>query len=237
MNFKPELMALLVILAFVFILYLVIRSARKNTAEKNHQVQSLGFVAESELPPRLASRVDDLFKRRDGQAVYIDSIFSRREMDRELFIFDIGNSSDDENDMGTDVFGMISSEFALPRFTLTTLPGFNSDSILGSLMESLLDKVLSLAGKSQDLTRIEITESREFGSQVIVFGSDQSAVQEMLRGIQLSSLLQIKSPIHIAGIGDFLTVDFSLPSSYSSEANDLITQYQQFTQLARYFMR
>ena len=237
MNFTPEILALMVILAFVLTLYLVIRSGRKNAAEKIHQALTMGFEEQSELPPQLASRVEDLFKRRDQQAVYIDSIFSRREMDQELFIFDVSDSSSDDNEMGTEVFGMISSELALPRFSLTTLPGFNSDSFLGGLMEGLLDKVLSLAGKYQDLVRIEFPNNPDFGNQVVVFGSDESAVREMLRGVHLSSLIQGTSPIHIAGSGDFLTVDFSLPSSYGSEENDLISQYQQFTQITRSFMK
>ena len=236
MSFKPELLALLIIMAFGVLLYLAIRTSRKITAEKNHQAQTMGFDALNEPPPQLASRVDEVFKRSDQKAVYIDEIFSKQEGNRELFIFDIQDSSDDDNEMGSEVFGMITSELDLPRFSLTTLPGFSSDSFLGGIMDKLLDKVLSLAEKYQGMSRIEIPNP-DFGDQVIVFGSDEIAVRELMRGIHLSTLTRSQSPIHIAGKGDFITVDFSLPSSYGSNENDLISQFQHFTQISRSFMK
>jgi hypothetical protein len=235
MNFKPELLALLIILAFGVILYLVIRMSRKSAAEKSHQIQTLGFEELSDLPSRLASRAEDTFKRQDQKAIYIDGIFSKKEADRELFIFNISDSNDEDNEMGTEVFGMISSELSLPRFSLTTLPGFINDSLLGGIMDALLDKVLALAEKYQGMIRIEFPDKPGFDNQAVVFGSEETAVRELLRGIHLSTIQPGQAPIHIAGCGDFLTVDFSLPSSYSSDENDLISQYQQFIQITRSF--
>lgn len=237
MKFLPQLVALLIILVFVIIVLLMIRMGRIKTAEKTHQTSNLGFAPLSDLPPQLASRVDDLYKRKDQQAVYIDQIFQRRELDREYFIFDVSDSHDDDNEMGTEVFGLISPEFDLPRFSLTTLPGFNSDSLLGGLMKALLDKVLQLTERYQGMTRIDLSDKPDFGDQVVVFGSDETAVRELLRGIYFSSLSSSNSPLHIAGQGDFLTVDFSLPSSSGSAEGDLISQYQQFEQIARQFQK
>jgi len=237
MNFIPGLLALLVILIFAALLFLAIRVSRRQAAEKIRHALTIGFEEQSELPPQLASRVEDLFKRRNQQAVYIDGIFRRRESDQELFIFNISDSNDDDNEMGTDVFGLISNELDLPRFSLTTLPGFSVDTLLGSIMESLLDKIISIAEKYQEMERIEFPDHPDIDDQVVVFSTDESAVREVFRGIHLSSLISDHSPIHIAGIGDFLTVDFSLPSSYGSEENDLISQYQQFTRISRLFMQ
>jgi hypothetical protein len=236
MKFVPELLALLVILIFAALLLLAIQASKRQAAEKTHLALTMGFERQNELPPQLASRVEDLFKRRDQQAVYIDDIFSRQEYDQELFIFDVSDSNEEDNEMGTEVFGMISNQLALPRFSLTTLPGFSSDTLLGNIMDTLLDKFISLAGKYQQMDRIEFPDDPKFDDQVIVFGSNETAVRDLLRGINLNSLITGRSPIHIAGNGDFLTIDFSLPSSYGSDENDLIAQYQQFTQISRYFM-
>ncbi len=237
MNFKLELLALLVILAFVLFLYLVIRTNRINAAKKIHQSLTMGFEELNVPPSQLTSRIEELFKRHDQQAIYIDEVFSRQETDRELFIFNISDSNREDTQMQTEVFGMISSELELPRFSLSTLPDFNNNSLLGGLMEALLDKVLSLAEKYQGLSRIEFPDKPGFGDQVVVFGSDETAVKEMLRGIHLSNLTPDQSPIHVAGRDDFLTVDFSLPSSYDSNENDLISQFQMFTKIAQIFMK
>ena len=235
MSFIPGLLVLLVILIFAALLLFAIRTSRIQVAEKIHQAQNMGFEKINELPARLASRVEDLYKRRDQRAVYIDDIFSRQESDQELFIFNISDSNEEDNEMGSEVFGLISNEFALPRFSLTTLPGFSSDSLLGNIMESLLDKVISIAEKYQEMERIEFPDHPEFNDQVIVFGRNESAVRDLLLGIHLYSLISGHSPIHISGNGDFLTVDFSLPSSYGAEENDLIAQFNQFTQISRLF--
>jgi len=237
MSFLPVLLALGVILIFATIVFLAIRASRNMTAEKVHLARTLGFEIAPTLPINLANRAEELFQIREDQAITLENVFSRRELDQEFFIFDLHDSSEDDSAVGKDVFGVISRELALPRFSLTTLPGFNSEGLLGGLMEKLLDKILALAGKYQGLSRIEFPDQPEIGDQLIVFGRDEFAVRELLRGIHLDTLITNQSPIHIAGNGDFLTVDFSIPYPSSSTESDLISQYQQFTQIVRTFMK
>lgn len=236
MTIKPELIALMVILLFVTVFLLVIRTNKKMSAEKTHQSTTLGFQAVTSSPTNLLARAENLFQRNDKQSIFIDNVFSRKELDQELYIFDIHNSQSEDSEMGSEVFGVISSELALPRFSMTTLPGFDRDSLMGSLMDKLLDKVLSMAEKYQGMTRIEFPDNSDFGEAVIVFGEDQAAVRDLLQGIHIRSITDKSSPLHIAGIGDFLTVDFSMTSTMNNSERDLISQYQQFSQIKRSFM-
>jgi hypothetical protein len=235
MDFPPELLALLVILIFVSLLIVAIRSSRKQAAEKTHQALTMGYEIPDVLPSQFASRVEAIYQRKDGQAVYIDNIYYRSDLDQELFIFDVSHGGDSE--MGSDVFGVISGKLALPRFSLITLPGFNKDSFIGDMMDRLLDKVLENLSDFQDLERIDLTDRPDYEDQVIVLGEDASAVREILADISLETLTANASPLHIAGKDDFLVVDFSIPTSTSSTENDLIAQFQYFNQISRAFMK
>jgi hypothetical protein len=235
MNFPPELLALLVILIFASLLFLAIRTSRKQAAEKTHQALTMGFDIPDVLPTQFASRIESIYQRKDGQAVYIDNIFYRSDHDHELFIFDVSHGGDSE--MGSDVFGMISNELALPRFSLVTLPGFNKDSFIGDMMDRLLDKVLENLSDFQDLERIDLSDRTDYGSQVIVLGKDPAAVKELLAGISIETLTDNASPLHIAGKDDFLVVDFSIPTSPTATEHDLIAQFEYFNQISRAFLK
>ena len=104
-------------------------------------------------------------------------------------------------------------------------------------MEKLLDKVLDMAGKYQGLSRVEFPERPEINDQIIVFGKDQGAVRELIGSIPFSSLIRGKSPLHIAGLDDFLTVDFSQMGSFQDPENDLIAQHQEFIRILGYFKK
>ncbi len=231
MRFQPELLALLVILVFAALLFLVIRGARKQAAEKTHQAITLGYEEVTSLPTQLISRVEALYKRGNDQGIQVDQVYSKKDWEEEFFIFDVSDANQDDNELGSEVFGVISSDFALPQFSLTTLPGFSSGSLFGGIMEGLLDKVLSFSEGYLQMSRIEFSDKPDFDQQVIVFGKDEAAVRELMDRIHLDSIIRIKSPVHIAGLDDFLTVDFSQMSSYSSPDSDLIAQHREFSQI------
>ncbi|MBW1865258.1 MAG: hypothetical protein JRI64_06425, partial [Deltaproteobacteria bacterium] len=155
---------------------------------------------------------------------------------QEFFIFDISDTNNDDSDLGSEVFGVISSQLTLPHFSLTTLPGFDSSSLIGGLMEGLLNKVLSVAEKYHGLKRIVLPDRPNFDQQVIVFGKDQEAVCNLLAGVDLRSITRIGTPVHITGVVDFLSIDFSQMGSFKDQENDLIAQHREFTRIARYFM-
>jgi hypothetical protein len=237
MSIQPALIALLVILIFVSLLLLAIRTSQRQIAEKTHQALTLGYEEVTSRPSQLISRVETLFKRRENLGVHVDQVYSKRDWDQEFFIFDAYNSSEDDNEMGSEIFGVISNQLALPQFSLTTLPGFDSGTLIGGLMEKMLDKVLELAGKYQGLSRIEFPDRADFNEQIIVFGKDQGAVRELIDRIPISSILSIKSPMHITGLDDFLTVDFSHMGSLKDPQTDLIAQHGEFTRILSYFTK
>ena len=235
MSIQPALVALLIILIFVSLFLLVIRASKRQIAEKTHQALTLGYEEVTSRPSQLISRVESLFKRKETQGVYVDQVYSKRDWDQEFFIFDAQDSSEHDNEMGSEIFGVISNQLALPQFSLTTLPGFDSETLIGGLMEKLLDKVLEVAGKYQGLSRIEFPDRPDFNDQIIVFGKDPGAVRELMNRIPISSIIRVKSPLHIAGLDDFLTVDFSQMGSIKDPQNDLITQHQEFIRILSYF--
>ncbi len=237
MSMLPLSLVLLVILIFVALLLLAIRASQRQTAEKTHQALTLGYDEVTSRPSQLISRVESLYKRRENQGIHVDQVYSKRDWDQEFFIFDAQDSSEDDNEMGSEIFGVISNQLSLPQFSLTTLPGFNSDTLIGGLMEKLLDKVLEVAGKYQGLSRIEFPDRPEIDDQIIVFGKDQGAVRELIGRIPISSIITGKSPLHIAGLDDFLTVDFSQMGSFQDPENDLIAQHQEFIRILGYFKK
>ena len=238
MRFQPELLALLVILVFAALLFLMIRGARKQAAEKTHQAITLGYEEVTSRPTQLINRVEALYKRGNNQGIRIDQLYSKKDWEEEYFIFDVSDANEEDNELGTEVFGVISSDFRLPHFSITTLPGFTSDSFIGGMMNGLLDKVLSsVSEKYLGMKRIEFPNRPKLDDQLIVFGKDEAAVRELMDRIHLDSILRIKSPVHIAGLDDFLTVDFSQMASYSSTESDLISQHREFSQILDTFKK
>lgn len=237
MRFQPELIALLIILAFVVLLLLVIRASRKQTALKTHQALTLGYEEVTSRPSQLISRVEALYQRGNNQGIQIDQVYSKKDWEEEFFIFDVSDTNQDDNQLGSEVFGVISSDIALPKFSLTTLPGFASGTLFGGIMEGLLDKVLSFSEGYLQMSRIEFPNRPEFDQQVIVFGKDELPVRELMDRIHLDTIISIKSPVHIAGLDDFLTVDFSQMASYSSPDSDLIAQHREFNQILDTFKK
>ena len=235
MSILPIPLTLLVILAFAALLLLAIMASRRQAAEIKSQVLTLGYKEVTSRPDQLISRVESIYKRGDNHAIEIDRVYAKQDGDQDLYIFDVSDSSQDDGQMGSEVFGVISSQLELPHFSLTTLPGFDSSTLLGGLMEGLLNKVLSVAEKYYGLQRIELPDRPDMDERVIIFGKDQFAVRELLERIDLRSIARTKTPVHITGLNDFLSVDFSQMGSYTDQEHDLIAQHRDFTQIARNF--
>ncbi len=235
MNISPELIALLVILVFAALLLFAIRSSRNSREQKTAQASALGFEALSVSPDELMSRVNNLFKNQQAQSLSISELFHQNDFERDLYIFDLDNTTGQDAEMGSEIFGVISRQLALPHFSLTSLPPFNTDNMLGNLMEIVLDKVLEVAEKYQGLKRIEFPDQPGYENQFVVFGQDEYAVLNMLDRVNLSALSRSKNYLHLAGSGDFLTVDFSMPTSPRDPNRDFRAQHQEFLNLVRMF--
>ena len=236
MSFPPQLLALGVILIFGLIVYFAIRTSRRQQLEADYQLQQLGFHPLESSPPELESRVEELYQTKGEREIEIWRIYHHRELDQDLYLFDAVDTRGDSSEVGSGVFGLISPSLALPRFSMVTLPGFNPDSLIGGLMDKLLDKVMDYAEGYLQLERVDLSDRPDLADQLVVFGRNPSAVREMLDRIGIYSLIKTTMPMQIAGSGDFLTVDFSMPSNPNQPEDDLAARYQTFVEITRRFM-
>jgi hypothetical protein len=235
MTFGPELLAIGVILIFGGIVFLMIRASRQALQKKNQQTQRLGFSVLEEAPSNLEIRVEELYKSTPNQTISVKNVYHQKDFQGDIYLFDVVDTHGEDSDLGSEVFGVISQDLALPRFSMTTVPDFNRDSLLGGLMEKLLDKVMALAEKYQGLQRVELPGRPEYEDNFIIFGRDPIAVQNLFSRISLSSFRKGSLPIQIGGSGDFLTVDFSIAQAQGTERTDLSSQYQHFRDIIRAF--
>ncbi len=236
MSVAPGVLVLGFILIFAAILYFAVTSSRKHQAEKNQQLLTLGFQAPESAPSQLQSRVEDLYLSQENAELALNDVYYRRELEQDLYIFTLYNTKREGTELGEEIFGMISSQLALPHFSLTTLPDFDRSSLMGGLMDKMLDKVMLMAQKHLGLGLVEFPQRPEYQDRFAVFGRDPSAVRDFLRDQRLAALEDETLPLQISGNGDFLTVDFSLSGTYGDEAQDLIAQYNKFREICRIFM-
>ncbi len=236
MSFPPELLALGVLFLFGTIVYLMIRASRRERNELANQLSQLGFELLENAPPELERRVKELNQTDKDQEIKLWQIYYRRELDRDLYLFDVVDTREEGSELGSEVFGIISNRLALPRFSLITLPDFDQAGLIGSLMDKLLEKVMSYAERRLQLQRIEFPDRPELDDRMILFGRNPPALREMLDRIGGQILRSTQLPVQIAGSGDFLTMDFSASSSLNQLEEDLASKYQTFVQISRVFM-
>lgn len=234
MSFPPELLALGVVLIFGLLLFFAIRTSRQQQLDQENQLRGLGFTALESPPPELERRVGEIYQTQGEREIQLGQVYHRRELDQDLYFFD-ADTSGDSSELGSEIFGMISSRLALPRFSLVTLPDFDRDSLIGGLVDKLLDSVMSFAEGYLQLERIEFPDRPELDDQVLLFGRDPSTVREMIDRVGIYSLRSTKLPLQIAGSGDFLTVDFSTTINPDQPDQDLASRYQTFIHIARSF--
>lgn len=236
MSFPPELLALGILFIFGTIVFLLVRTSRIQKADQDNQLHQLGFQVLESAPPELERRVEELYRSGGEREVTLWRVYHRRELDQDLYLFDAADTHGDSSELGSEIFGIISSQLALPRFSLVTLPDFDRASLIGGLMDKLLDKVMSYAERYLQLQRIEFPDRPEMDDKVVLFGQDPAAVREMLDRAGFNSFRTGDLPVQIAGSGDFLTVDFSTANSLNQPGQDLVTRYQTFVEIARRFM-
>ncbi len=232
---NTELLAILAILLFVIFLLFAILASRKSQEEKISQTQALGFEPLVEPPPELMTHLEELYHNEGNQTLKLRNLYQRREFDRDLYLFDLVNTHNENTSMGTGVFGVISRQLALPRFSLASLPPLDTQRILGNLMDKILDKFFDWAGKHQGLIRVEFPDQPDFDEKFVVFDRDEYALRDLFSGTNARALPGSKLPFQLAGADDFLTIDYSYTSSHDNQDSDLRTQYQQFLDLVRTF--
>jgi hypothetical protein len=236
MSFPPELLALGVILIFAILIIWMIRTSRREQTETDYQLSQLGFEALEAPPPELEQRVAELYQTSKGREVRLWRVFHRREMDQDLYLFNAEDTRGESSEIGSGVFGIKSNRLALPRFSMVTLPDFDRSSLIGNLMDKLLDKVMSFAEGYLGLEQVDLCDRPDLDDQVILFARDQYAVKDMLDRVGSYLIRSVEMPIQIAGRGDFLTVDFSTSTNLNQSGQDLASRYQTFIQISRAFM-
>jgi hypothetical protein len=232
MNISP---ILLVLLIAVSALYIAIRGLRIRKADQTRQAHRLGFEELASCPANLLDRAENLYQGGENRGVTIRRVFSRQEPGKQFFIFDASSSRGDSSPIGSEIFGVISSQLTLPRFSLTTLPTLGPNSFFSDMVENLMDQVLTHAEGYLGMKSIDLPAGSDLSSRVILLGENQGAVQALLDRTNLRFLLRNPNPIHIAGSGDFLTVDFSMNSSLNTSKSDLQTQYRLFLEVFNTF--
>lgn len=102
-------------------------------------------------------------------------------------------------------------------------------------MDKMLDKVMDLAAKYQDLNRIEFPENPGLDEKVVVFGRDEIAVGNLLSRISLDFFTQSKTPLQLYGSGDCLIVDGSFTVTSKNQEMNLENLFQLTEDLVRAF--
>ncbi|MGB2964433.1 MAG: hypothetical protein WBB69_10660 [Anaerolineales bacterium] len=235
MNMRPELLVLGVILIFAGIVLTMIRETRKARVNKTLRAQKLGFEPLELTPLDFLSRIEDLYQNERNKTLEIRGLFHRKDLERDYYLFDLVDTDDEDTWLGTEMFGVISRNLALPRFSLTTIPAFDRQKTIGSLMDKMLDKVMDLAAKYQDLNRIEFPENPGLDEKIVVFGRDEIAVGNLLSGISLNFFTRSKTPLQLYGSGDCLIVDGSFTVTSKNQEMNLENLFQLMKDLVRAF--
>jgi hypothetical protein len=233
MTLSPAALALLVILVFLGLLLLAIRQTRISREESARRAGRLGFEGPFEAPSELIQRAEEIYLSQGNPTIEVRNVYQRKEFEGSLYIFDVIGTDDEDTTLGKEVMGVISSRLALPRFSLTTIPAFARGGGIGAFMDKMMDKVMDLAAKSQDLSRFEYREKPGFDERFIVFGRDQDAVRRLIDRISWDALDRGKILLNIQGGGDFLTVDSGLDITTQDKEKHLDELYRVTTELAR----
>ena len=236
MSIPPALLALGILLIFGIIVVLMIRTSQREKLDQENQLRQLGFTPLQTVPLELKRRLGDLYDPTGEREIQVWQVYQRREMDQDLYVFDAVDTRGDDSEIGTEMFGVISSQLVLPRFSLITLPSFDRDSLMGRLMDKVLDKVMSFAEGRLQLEKVELPDRPGQDDRMVVFGQDPDAVREMLDRVRITNIRTGDLPVQIGGIGDLLTVDFSSDSDINQTGHDLASRYQTFVEISRRFM-
>lgn len=225
---QPAVLALGVILLFTLIIGLVLLAARNSNQQKSSRALELGFEALDAPPDALISRVENLHRRRESQILKISQVYRQRDLNRQIYLFDLADTRGDDSSLGTEIIGIISRDLALPHFTLISLPEMNNDGFLGQMMDSLLDRFFDWAGKFQKLERVEFPTYPDFDQRFVVYARDKYSAQNLFSGRTGSFLQTCPISLSVTGSGDFLTVEASsaLDQQKQNQKNELRTLYQ-----------
>ena len=213
-----ELVVVLCFLSFFgLIVYLMIRSERKAKASKVQISQSLGFTP-IDPDPDLLLKMNHLYQNiRANLKIPADGLFElqnvsrKRIADGEMFIFDLINTSGDDNSYTEkQAVAIISPSLNLPHFMI--FPRAVMDGNIAELANKFLDWLMAKVGNP-----VEFPEYPEFESRYLVSSPDPEGTRRFLDSSKLRRLANTKHYGIHAG-GDMFTLSsFQMSSGTLSQ--------------------
>lgn len=182
-----------VLLVFGLMLAFIIRSERKGRGTKLQISQSLGFTPMSEPPPELIRKINQLYQNIRGnrdepeEVKYeLQNVSHKRLADSEMFIFDLINTSgDDDSYTEVQAVAMISHHLSLPNCVI--FPKADINGPLTNLGNQVLGWVVSKFGNP-----VEFPQFPEFEQRYLVSSPDPDGTRQFLDDSKLRRLAKTR---------------------------------------------
>lgn len=196
----------LVIGLFALIVTWMILAERKSRAAQRQALQSLGLAAVDPPPGDLAQKIAQLYRairkhhRHAANDRYeLRNVFGKRLHHGEMYIFDLVNTSGDEDSVTeSQAVAMVSPHLNLPPFMIvpkSDIPGLTSD-----LGNKLLGWVVERFGNL-----VEFPQAPEFTQRYLVSSPEPDAVRQFLDETRLRRLAKTRL-VGVHASGDIFTL-------------------------------
>mgnify|MGYP006283755757 FL=1 len=204
---------IIVVTAALLMLVIVVQALQgrqKKLEAQQARIRSLGFQPREEVPPQLQDRVDRLRRHNLERRLQLRKIYQHHGFHQDFYLVDVEERGDQPGRwMGPETMVVISSQLALPRFTLMTLPDAGAGRAVDSLADRMLSQIFQWAAQALGLQRIEFPERPDFHRRFGVLGRNEGAVRNFFTLEIMDYLTQIDLPIAIEAEGDFLAVSLT----------------------------
>jgi len=199
------LVVISIVLLFGLTVFLIVRSERKGRDTKLQISRSLGFTP-LEPSPELVQKISQLYQNlrktqpdKSGDIYKLQSVSSKRMVDCEMIIFDLIDTSGDDNSY-TEVqaVAMIAPHLTLPAFAL--FPRADLDGPLTNMANKVMGWVISRFGDP-----VSFPEFPEFERRYLVSSLDAEGTRRFLDEIRLQRLANTRL-IGIHAGGDIFTL-------------------------------
>jgi hypothetical protein len=191
-----QLLPYLILGSFIFISYLIVRSVRRQQAEKKAILQELGFSEIAAPDPRLVEKVIRL--RQTGRAnARVSSVYLRRHGHFALYLINVwsGGDSDSSRQWTTAI---VSDELKLPSFALgPSIP-------LKGKFGALLNKAIAWALERRGFSQVPMHPDSAFAKRYSLYAKDPGAVGSEVPDMAWQRLAQFKERLMIEASDDLL---------------------------------
>jgi hypothetical protein len=191
--YLPFIVLALVVGGFAAGLTAIIRSAKRQAAERKQIRRDQGFAEAPEAVDRLAERVQAVHRGWSSHHQVRDP-WRKTDWGYELFVFDLRSGSGKSTKLERDQAMVVSADLAVPRFSLA--PKAPGDNFIAQMANKAIAWVASkFAG------RAEFPEDPAFNDKYFVFGDDDAALREYFDARRRGRLSGIEL-LQASGSGD-----------------------------------